>query len=50
MPALIETPEQHLQHLLGQLMWENTLLRCENERLQRLVETAAPPDHQEDTP
>lgn len=43
MPLLIETPEQQLQYQLGLLMWENTGLRAEVERLRReLAEKNAP--------
>jgi regulator of replication initiation timing len=38
MPALIETPEQELQLRIGQLVWENTALRHEIERLARLLD------------
>lgn len=35
MPALIERPEDELQHMIGRLIWENTALRYENEALRR---------------
>lgn len=38
MAFLIETPQQELQQTLGQLMFENAMLRHEVERLQRELE------------
>ena len=35
MPRLIETPEQDLQHLIGHLIWENTALKHQVERLSK---------------
>lgn len=38
MAMLIETAQQELQQTLGQLMFENAILRHEVERLQRELE------------
>lgn len=32
---IIETPEQELQHQIGALMWENTAMRYQIEKMQK---------------
>lgn len=40
MPALIERPEDELQHMIGRLIWENTALRYQVESLKRQLDEA----------
>lgn len=42
MSALIERPEDELQHMIGRLIWENTALKYEVERLHRQIAAQQP--------
>lgn len=38
MATMIERPEDEIQHMIGRLIWENTVLRHQVEQLSRQIE------------